>query len=101
MGLFFKTALFWAIALQILVISYQYSLRKSPEERSSHLIRGGSLKSRIGLFLHYVFHTGFRIRYEMTIVRNMHPAKFKISVQIVTVAGANLGLGRLGSCLGR
>jgi len=28
------------------VRNYHYSLRDSPEERSSHLLRGGSLKSR-------------------------------------------------------
>jgi hypothetical protein len=33
-----RTALFWAIT--------QFSLCNSPEERSSHLLRGGSLKSR-------------------------------------------------------
>jgi len=29
------------------VKNYHYMLRNSPEERSSHLLRGGSLKSRI------------------------------------------------------
>jgi len=28
------------------VMKYHYSLRNNPEERSSHLLRGGSLKSR-------------------------------------------------------
>jgi len=27
------------------VINYRYTLRNNPEERSSHLLRGGSLKS--------------------------------------------------------
>ena len=27
-------------------MNYHYSLRNNPEERSSHLLRGGSLKSR-------------------------------------------------------
>ena len=31
----------------LLLICYQYSLRNNPEERSFHLLRGGSLKSRI------------------------------------------------------
>ena len=30
------------------VRNYHYSLRNDPEERSSHLLRGGSLKSRRG-----------------------------------------------------
>jgi len=30
------------------VINYHYSLRNNPEERSSHLLRDGSLKSRNG-----------------------------------------------------
>ena len=72
-----KTALFWAIAQRVVVISYRrsgttygsvfkvagisesiccpetsvknyhYTLRNSSEESSSHLLRGGSLKSRI------------------------------------------------------
>jgi len=29
------------------VRNYYYSLRKNPEERSAHLLRGGSLKPRI------------------------------------------------------
>ena len=33
--------------------NYDYSLRNSPEERSSHLIRGGSLKSRHLWFFTY------------------------------------------------
>jgi len=33
-----RTALFW-------VITQHYPLRNNPEERSSHLLRGGSLKS--------------------------------------------------------
>jgi hypothetical protein len=33
------------------VINYQYSLRNTPEECSSHLLRGGSLKSRIAHLL--------------------------------------------------
>ena len=63
-----RTALFWAISQRLVVISYRrfgttymrfgpigcpetwtrnyhYSLRNIPEERSSHLLRGGSLKS--------------------------------------------------------
>jgi hypothetical protein len=35
----------------LLLICYQYSLRKNPEERSFHLLCGGSLKSRIGPLL--------------------------------------------------
>ena len=31
------------------VINYHYWLRNSPEERSSHLLGGGSLKSRINI----------------------------------------------------
>jgi hypothetical protein len=33
-------------------INYRNSLRNNPEERSSHLLRGGSLKSR-GIFVDY------------------------------------------------
>ena len=33
--------------------NYHYSLRNNPEERSFHLFRGGSLKSRIlGMYTH-------------------------------------------------
>jgi len=31
---------------ETLVTSYHYTLRNSPEERSSHILRGGSLKCR-------------------------------------------------------
>jgi len=34
---------------EISVRNYHYSLRNDPEERSSQLFRGGSLKSRIAL----------------------------------------------------
>jgi hypothetical protein len=37
------------------VRNYHYSLRNNPEERSSNLLRGGSLKSRI-------LHVSFEIR---------------------------------------
>jgi hypothetical protein len=40
-----RTALFWVITQRAVVISYQYWLRNNPEERSSQLLRGGSLKS--------------------------------------------------------
>ena len=53
-----RTALFWVITQPIVVIpigcpktsvrKYHHSLRNDPEERSSHLLRGGSLKSRTG-----------------------------------------------------
>jgi len=71
-----RTALFWAITQRVVVIPYQrlktvylshlkigpigcfetsvrnyhYSLRNCPEERSSHLLRSGSLKSRVVVF---------------------------------------------------
>jgi len=35
--------------LETSVINYHYSLRNNPEERSSYILRGGSLKSRIFL----------------------------------------------------
>ena len=87
--LFLRTALLWAIAQQIVVIPYHYLLCKSPEERSSHLLRRRSLKSRIGLFLHYVFHRSVQIRYETTIVPKMPSANFKIPVHIVIVVKYN------------
>jgi hypothetical protein len=34
------------VCLETSVRNYYYSLRNNPEERSSHLLRGGSLKSR-------------------------------------------------------
>jgi hypothetical protein len=37
---------------QTSVRNYHYSLRKNPEERSSHLLRGGSLKSRMSAQLY-------------------------------------------------
>ena len=54
-----RTALFWVITQRVVVISYRrfffqdnlsvrnyhYSLRNNPEERSSHLLRGGRLNS--------------------------------------------------------
>ena len=49
------------------VSNYHYSLRNDPEERSSHLIRSGSLKSRKGrttrilLRLFYTFMTCYRV----------------------------------------
>ena len=80
-----RTALFWGITQRVVVIScwsfgttsrshlqgsrligcpetsvinYHYSLRDSPEERSSHLLRGGSLQSVMyascfGLYLYH------------------------------------------------
>ena len=71
-----RTALFWFIAQRVVAIPYQrletiylshlkigpigcsetsvrnyrYSLRNCPEERSSHLLRSGSLKSRVVVF---------------------------------------------------
>ena len=42
-----RTALFWDITQIFLVRKYHYSLRNSPEERSTRLPRGGSLISRI------------------------------------------------------
>jgi hypothetical protein len=78
-----RTSLFLAIAQQIVVIPYHYSLRNSPEEHSSHLLGGGSLKSCIELFLRYVFHTGLRIRHEMAILPNMYSVNIKFSVHIV------------------
>jgi len=72
-----RTALFWAVTQCVVVIpsrrfgttcwshlprvndwigcpetsgwNYHYTLRNSPEERRSHLLRGGSLKSRMAL----------------------------------------------------
>ena len=38
--------------LETSVRIYHYSLRNGPEERSDHLLRGGSLKSRTYLFLY-------------------------------------------------
>jgi hypothetical protein len=38
------------------VRNYHYSLRNNPEERSSQLLRGGSLKSRIYFILCIKFH---------------------------------------------
>jgi len=38
--------------------SYHYSLRNNPEGRSSQLLRGGSLKSRIGNTGLYIFCSG-------------------------------------------
>jgi hypothetical protein len=35
-----RTALFWVITQR----NYHYSLRNNPEERSAHLLHGGSLK---------------------------------------------------------
>jgi len=36
------------------VRNYHYSLRNDPEERSSHLLRGGSLKSRmVSITVHF------------------------------------------------
>ena len=58
-----RTALFWIITQRVVVISYRrwgigctetsvrnhhYSLRNNPEEPSSQLLRGGSLKTRVG-----------------------------------------------------
>jgi hypothetical protein len=40
-----STALFWVITQRVVVISYNYSLRKNPEERGSQLLCGGGLKS--------------------------------------------------------
>ena len=37
------------------VRNYHYSLRNNPEERSSQLLRGGSLKSRICILTHTSF----------------------------------------------
>ena len=46
-----RTGLLWVITQRVMVIAwiriYHYSLRNNPEERSSQLLRGGSLKSRI------------------------------------------------------
>jgi len=39
------------------VRDYHYSLRNDPEERSSQLLRGGSLKSRICILTHISFCT--------------------------------------------
>jgi hypothetical protein len=36
-----------------IIRNYHYSRRNNPEERSCHLIRGGSLKSRKGFILIY------------------------------------------------
>jgi len=38
---------------ETLVRNYRHSLRNNPEERNSHLIRGGSLESRHDLCLQY------------------------------------------------
>jgi hypothetical protein len=59
-GKMLRTAIFWVITQRVVVIYYRrfgttyryhlrcyhYSLRGNPEERSSHLLRGESLKSR-------------------------------------------------------
>jgi hypothetical protein len=50
-----RTALFWVldplkmapiVCPETSIRNYHYSLRNNPEERSSHLLRGESLKSR-------------------------------------------------------
>jgi len=41
-----RTAVFEAISSRNVVRNYRYSLRNSPEERRSHLLRGESQKSR-------------------------------------------------------
>ena len=41
------------------VRSYHYTLRNNPEERSSDLLRGGSLKSRMNQTCLTVFSTGW------------------------------------------
>jgi len=44
-----RIALFWVITQQAVPVrlsNYDYSVSNSPEERISHLLRGGSLKSR-------------------------------------------------------
>jgi hypothetical protein len=47
-GVFWSVIYFWIVLdLHKMLYNYHYLLRKSPEERSSHLLRGGSLKSRI------------------------------------------------------
>ena len=53
-----RTALFWVITQReptfrdnLSVRKYHYSLRNNPEERSSHPLRGGSLKSRTEFFV--------------------------------------------------
>ena len=42
-----RTTLFWVIAQRVVLKVYHYSLSNDPEQRSSLLLRGGSLKKRI------------------------------------------------------
>jgi len=55
-----KTAVFWVITQRLAIIPYRrfgttcwphYTLRNNPEERSTHLLHGGSQKSNICLVL--------------------------------------------------
>ena len=43
----FRTYIGVNIFLRFEVTNYHYTLRNVPEERRSHLLRGGSLKSRV------------------------------------------------------
>jgi hypothetical protein len=45
-----RTAIFWVIRQRVAVNNCHYLLRNNPEGRRSHLLRGGSLKSRINKY---------------------------------------------------
>jgi hypothetical protein len=64
------------------VRNYHYMLRNSPEERRSHLLRGGSLKSRLIDFLpKYTFHIGYVkcARSNMKFLHRRHTCKCSCS----------------------